>query len=280
MEVELRCRKLTDHYNNLQKKHHPKPAYEPAKYNGLFHFRDKLNSREKIYSRFLHYKYFCFNDFPTILTEGKTDNVYLKSALSMLQANYPTLTKVKTTSTAYEPMLNFPNLNDKTMYFLDLDGGASHFLRFVTRYSADHNYFENQKAKSPVILILDNDDGPETLLKHLVKKVKSCPNDLKVLKSGGFLHLFHNLYLILTPLNTNGKDSMMEDLFDSATMKVVLNGKTFSTDKNPDIKKHYGKHIFSTKVVRSNKSNINFDKFKYIFDEVVKVKQHFSTLKN
>lgn len=267
-----------DYYNNLQKKKRPEPIFEYKSHNGLHGFRSKLNSREVIYSRFLHYKHFFANEFPTILTEGKTDNVYLKSALSLLQPSYPKLVKKKTANDQYEPKLKFPNLNDKTMYFLDLGDGATPFLRFVKRYAKEFNYFENQKAKSPVILVLDNDDGPKELLNHLVNQVKSCPSDLVTLKASGFIHIFNNLYLILTPLNTGAKDSMMEDLFEATTLKTILDGKTFSTAKNYDIKKHYGKHIFSTKVIRSNKSNINFDRFKYIFDEIEKVKKHFKTL--
>lgn len=212
------------------------------------------------------------------MTEGKTDNVYLKSALSQLQACYPNLVKQKTENTDYKPKLKFPDLNRKTMYLLDLGDGATPFVRFVKRYSDELRNFESRKANNPVILVLDNDEGPKDLLNHLVNNLKSCPSNIKALKSGGFVHLFHNLYIILTPLNAGGKDSMMEDLFDTATLSTVLEGKTFSTDKHIDVNKQYGKHIFSTKVVRSGKTKINFDKFKYIFDEIEKVKQHFLTL--
>ncbi len=267
-----------DFYNNLEKKKHPKPKFEPKIHTGLNKFRGKLNSREKVYGRFLQYKHFFTNEYPTILTEGKTDNVYLKSALSKLQTTYPNLIKAKTANSNYAPKLKFPDLNRKTMYLLDIGDGATPFVRFVQRYADDLKNFENRKANNPVILVLDNDAGPKDLLNHLVKKVKSCPNNIGALKGGGFIYLFHNLYLILTPLNAGGADSMMEDLFDAATLSTVLGGKTFSSAKHIDINNHYGKHIFSTKVVRSGKANINFDKFKYIFDEIEKVKQHFSTL--
>lgn len=269
-----------DFYNHREKKKHPapEPKFEPKVHNGLNKFRGKLNSRETIYGRFLQYKHFFENEYPTILTEGKTDNVYLKSALSILQVSYPNLTKPKTATTNYEPKLKFPDLNRKTMYLLDIGDGATPFVRFVQRYTDDLKHFEDKKAKNPVILVLDNDTGPKELLNHLVKKVNSCPNDIATLKNSGFIHLFHNLYLLLTPLNAGGKDSAMEDLFDAATLGKVINGKTFSTDKHIDINTQYGKHIFSTKVVRSSKANINFDKFKYIFDEIEKVKLHFSTL--
>lgn len=267
-----------DFYNNREKKKKPEPKSEPKIHTGINKFRGKLNSREKVYGRFLQYKHFFANEYPTILTEGKTDNVYLKSALSQLQTSYPNLVNSKSPKTKYSPKLKFPDLNRKTMYLLDIGDGATPFVRFVQRYADDLKHFEDKKAKNPVILVLDNDTGPKDLLNHLVKKVKSCPNDIATLKSSGFIHLFHNLYLILTPLNAGGKDSAMEDLFDSTTLGTVIDRKTFSPDKHIDISKHYGKHIFSTKVVRSNKEKINFDKFKYIFDEIEKVNQHFSKL--
>ncbi|SES30997.1 RNA-directed DNA polymerase [Vreelandella subterranea] len=267
-----------DFYNNLEKKKQPESKFEPKIHTGINKFRGKLNSREKVYGRFLQYKHFFANEYPTILTEGKTDSVYLKSALNQLQASYPNLVNFKSSKEEYSPKLKFPDLNRKTMYLLDIGDGATSFLRFVQRYTDDLKYFEGKKAKNPVILVLDNDAGPKDLLNHLVKKVKSCPDDIAVLKSGGYIHLFHNLYLILTQLNAGGKDSAMEDLFDAETLSTVIDGKTFSPAKHIDVSKHYGKHIFSTKVVRANKEKINFDKFKYIFNEIERVKLHFSTL--
>ncbi len=148
-----------------------------------------MNSREKVYGRFLQYKHFFANEYPTILTEGKTDNVYLKSALSQLQGTYPNLVNPKSAKEKYSPKLKFPDLNRKTMYLLDLGDGATPFLRFVLRYTDDLKHFEDKKAKNPVILVLDNDTGPKELLSHLVNKVKSCPNDLTTLKKKR-LHLF------------------------------------------------------------------------------------------
>ncbi|GAC30306.1 retron Ec67 family RNA-directed DNA polymerase/endonuclease [Brumicola pallidula] len=267
-----------DFFNNLANKKHPASKFEPRVHSGLNGFRGKLNSREVVYGRFLHYKHFFANEYPTILTEGKTDNVYLKSALSILQGTYPNLVTAKTATGPYKPKLKFPHLNRKTMYLLDIGDGATPFVRFVQRYANDLKQFEDKKAINPVILILDNDDGPNVLLNHLVNKVKSCPNDKATLKNSGFIHIFHNLYLILTPLKAGGKDSAMEDLFDKATLARKVGGKTFSTAEHFDNAKHYGKHIFSTKIVRSDKNNINFDKFNHLFEEVEKVIQHYETL--
>ena len=50
-----------------------------------------LSSREKAYSKFLYYSTFIINENPLILTEGKTDILYLKSALKNLYKEYPQL---------------------------------------------------------------------------------------------------------------------------------------------------------------------------------------------
>lgn len=268
-----------DRHNNFIEQRRPKPPYGRVKHNGLYGFKERHNSRESVYRQFLFYKHFYANQYPTILTEGKTDNVYLKSALSELQANYPKLVSPKTADAEYHPKLKFPKLNDRTMYFLDLGDGATPFLRFVQRYKSELKYFHGKKAASPVILVLDNDNGPSKLINHLSEKtIASCPDTVKEIKQSGFLHIFENLYLILTPLNLGGKDSMMEDLFDANTLATMINGKKFSPHKSFDEAKYYGKHLFSTKVVRSGKSSIDFSRFNYIFDEIERVKAHFAKL--
>jgi len=267
-----------DRHNNVVDSRRPQPPYEIGKHSGLLGFKGRHNSREAVYSRFLFYKHFYTNEYPTILTEGKTDNVYLKSALSELQSSFPKLVNPKTNSEPYKPKLKFPDLDKRTAYFLDLGDGATPFLRFIKRYEAEQSYFHGNKAKSPVILVLDNDDGPSTILKHLAKEVKSCPNSVDDIKKSGFLHIFQNLYLILTPLKPGSKDSMMEDLFDTKTLNTSIDGKTFSTQSSFDGSKHYGKHVFSTKVIRSQKSSIEFDGFKHIFNEIEKVIAHFEKL--
>lgn len=54
-------------------------------YNNLFdkvkHDFANLSAREREYKKFMFYKYFCNNIMPLIITEGKTDKIYLKAAL-------------------------------------------------------------------------------------------------------------------------------------------------------------------------------------------------------
>lgn len=56
---------------------------------------DAFNKREKEYMKFLFYKYFWQNKKPLIITEGKTDVRYLKSALKSLNLEYPELVNVE-----------------------------------------------------------------------------------------------------------------------------------------------------------------------------------------
>lgn len=53
----------------------------------------------------------------------------------------------------------------------------------------------------------------------------------------------------------------MEDLFDSTVLSTVLDGKTFNKSNDTDTKTEYGKHVFSTKVIKANCKTISFEKF-------------------
>ncbi|HGH0876592.1 TPA: RNA-directed DNA polymerase, partial [Staphylococcus pseudintermedius] len=65
-------------YNNKSNKNKKKPYL-------------KLSSKETEYQRFIFYKYFIKNDLATIITEGKTDVLYIKAALKKTWKEYPKL---------------------------------------------------------------------------------------------------------------------------------------------------------------------------------------------
>lgn len=69
------------------------------KYNNMRdnkkHDAGNLTHREKKYQAFLFYKNFYANPKPLIVTEGKTDILYLKSALRKLYLQYPHLVEKK-----------------------------------------------------------------------------------------------------------------------------------------------------------------------------------------
>lgn len=260
-----------DRINNVLESEKPIPPYGIIKTND---FKKRHNSRESVYSRFLFYKHFHGNNYTTILTEGKTDNIYLKSALFGLKNLYPELIEQDGTL-----KLNIPNLNKKTAYFLDLGDGATSFVKFYKRYTKEKSFF-GMSSKAPVIMILDNDSGPSTLIKeiadNLKKKGSEYPQNTDDVRRCGFIHLLSNLYIILTPLKNGSDYSEMEDLFYKNTKSIRNNGKKFSTESDFDISKYYGKNDFATRVVRPRKSSINFRKFRYIFNEIENVIEHFN----
>lgn len=265
-----------DKYNhNIQK---PKQHLYSYLNHGL-DFSKRLNIREKTYSKFLFYKHFYANESPTILCEGKTDNIYLKSAIKSLANGYPNLAKQATSTQDYELLLDFMSYNKKTDYLLDLAGGCSFFLRFAQRYKKEFSYFNAPNNKAPVILLLDNDSGPNALINTLAgDKFKNLCNDKNVIRNNKFTHITDNLYLVLTPLSS-GKPTAMEDFFDKKTLDTKLGGKSFNPKNDFDTADKYGKHIFSTKVVQENKSSISFDLFKPILDRVTAVLEDYSNKK-
>ena len=155
------------------------------------------------------------------MTEGKTDVVYLKSTLNNLQNYYPCLVNKKTNEIDYSPKLNFPRLERKAKFLLNLGDGATSYLKLCLRYIKELEYFGTKKAKNPVILILDNDAGPKDLFNNLASDKKSGSKSVEDIRSQGFTYLFANLYLILTPLNEKA-NTEIEDLFDQETLNTTI----------------------------------------------------------
>jgi len=262
-----------DKFNHLLKRPVKRNESNKVKSGRFF---DHLNVREKTYSKFLFFNNFYSNSQPTVICEGKTDNVYLKSAISQLYKEFPALGGLSEESKKYRPNVHFMNLNNKTKYLMDLGGGASFFKRFMEHYEKDFERFKAPLSASPVILLLDNDDGPKELLNLLAsKKFKNCPNQVNAIREKSYLHLIKNVYLVLTPL-VNGNSSAMEDFFDKVTLGKKVGGKPFNPKNDMDNKTHYGKHVFSIKVVRENKANISFDLFKPILKAISDVMEHYN----
>ncbi|HDV9200363.1 TPA: ribonuclease H, partial [Escherichia coli] len=115
---------MLDKYNNVEAKKNARPERYVVKGFGL-DFKQRLNSREKAYSKFLYYKNFYGNEQITILTEGKTDPVYLKCAIDSLFLDYPQLVREEKNTKNRVLKVNLFKTNDKKKYFLDLSGGAA-----------------------------------------------------------------------------------------------------------------------------------------------------------
>lgn len=94
-----------------------------------------LNGREEQYRKFLFYKYFYANQRPLIITEGKTDIIYLKAALLNLYEYYPNL--IEKGSTGYHFKISFFKRTSRMEYFLDISKDGADVMKKIYNYFAD-----------------------------------------------------------------------------------------------------------------------------------------------
>jgi len=274
LEGKLNFIDSIDKFNNNLPKQKVRPYYQPEKVYSD-NYLSKFNVREKTYSKFLFYKYFYGNSPISILVEGKTDIVYLKCALTRLEMHFPQFSKQNNNNCS--PFI-FSKNTKKLKYFLELDGGSDFLCKFANKYDnyySLHFDYSQKKAKSPVIIIADNDDGQKKLINYLSETLKL---GTKVeIKESKFLHIFHNLYLVLTPLQ-GGRDTCMEDLFEDRVLNTIISGKIFNKTNKECTQTEYSKHIFSQKVILENRNTIVFDRFIPIFEAITEIIEHYKTL--
>lgn len=220
-------------------------------------------SREKLFRQFLLYDRFYASGLPVVVCEGETDNIYLTHAIHRLVADFPNLA---TKDPAGKVKLNvrlhkyLPKLTGRILH---LKGGTGQLGQFVKDY-AKHitSIFKAPAGQHPVIVLIDNDSGQQSVMKEVSKIVKA-PIPL----AADWIHVTGNLYVVLTPLVPPTTESYIEQCFDAKTLAVELHGKTFK-HKNVDPEKNYGKAIFSKAVVREDAGKINFDGFKPLLTRI------------
>jgi len=248
-----------------------------------------LNTREKQYKKFLFYKYFFSNDKPLIVTEGKTDPIYLKAALKNLHADYPNLI-VKKPDGNFDFKISFFKRTKRTNYFLCItEGGASsmtnlynyfsekgtkgnfpNYLKYFCKLSHPKGNDVSNKTgtrlpKNPVILLFDNEKKPRPL-ENFTDYVGFKDDKLKLLDDKLKVKLVDdgNLFLATNPLVDGKTECEIEDLFAEEVLNHKLDGKTFSR-KDDDTNTTYGKHIFS-QYISANYREIDFSNFRSILD--------------
>ena len=156
---------------------------------------------------------------------------------------------------------------------MDLGGGTGDLKSILLDYLCNlvgkkksPKPFKHKPLTHPVILVLDNDDGLETVART-VKKVFGVL--ITATSTDDFYHVTENLYLIKTP-ETNGS-SCIEDLFPDELKDTRLKGKKFNATGKIDPQTEYGKEIFAKSVVKPNSHNIDFSGFDPLLDRTVAV---------
>lgn len=144
LEGQLNFIDQVDRYNRMRQKPALNPTYALERDHQKYLKRTKhlLHGREKTFSRFLYYRLFYGNDKPTFLCEGKTDNVYLKSAISELAASYPNLASPKSATKDYELLVRFLEYSKRTRFLLELFGGADYLKDFIGSFENLSNFYK------------------------------------------------------------------------------------------------------------------------------------------
>lgn len=230
-------------------------------------FFSGLNAREKQYQYFLFYKYFFRPSKPTIVTEGKTDVLHIKSALMKYYDKFPKLIE-KNKDGKFEFKIYFLNKTNRLDYFLGISKDGADTMKniwnFYTGKNNCDNIYEHIKSKAqnkslndinPVILLFDNEQRSDRPLKKFLNHTNNLLNDKEVSKN-----LTANLFLQTIPLIKDVEECEIEDLYTKEVLEKTINGKKYSKNAESDPKKYFGKHILSIYVMK-NYNNIDFSGF-------------------
>ncbi|WP_318422962.1 retron Ec67 family RNA-directed DNA polymerase/endonuclease [Photobacterium leiognathi] len=284
LEGQLNFIDQVDHYNRLRQKQPFQVEYSLKSINK--NTKSLLTGREKTFSKFLYYRLFCGNEKPTILCEGKTDNIYLKSAISELSESYPLL--ANSNGKEYELLIRFLDYSKRTRFLLELFGGVDYLRGFINDYEKNScNY--DVVPNNPVIIVLDNDSGPDKIINLLKenkiqKSITVIPSNLDKkndLRKSEFIHVLKNLYVVFTPLAEGNKPTDIEYFFDNETRLLKhANGKCFNTVKDRNSSNDLSKDAFSKYIIKEKKKKINFDGFTSLLDSIVKVIKHYEIVYN
>lgn len=231
-----------------------------------------LSGREKQYQKFLFYKYFYANSRPLIVTEGKTDIIYLKAALKNLYSEYPRLINKK--EDKFEFKVSFSRKTKRLEYFLNIvrDGGSVmkniYNLYYGKRnenyqgYAAEFERISGNRASSPVVLLFDNEltNKKKPIRDFLGYVGYEKHDDIEKFGEKCFSNISKNLFVLTMPLVDGKEEVEIEDLFTDEMLSHKIEGKKFSPKDKFDRSKYYGKEIFSQYIMKNYKQ-LNFEGF-------------------
>jgi hypothetical protein len=226
-------------------------------------FSDNVSGVHEVFRDFLFYRHFFGSPYPVIICEGKTDNIYIKSAIKSLVSAYPDLAKVDGAG-KLQMLVSLFRRTKTTDRLLGLTGGSSQLVTLIRQYLSESKRVAISKATQPVILLIDNDDGAKGVYNYVGKVIGETID-----KTTPFIRVSNKFYVVPTPLLPTG-NSMIEDFFDSGVKGMTLNGKTFNP-KNEDLdhKSEYGKAYFALHVVKKLEATIDFRGLMPILDRLV-----------
>lgn len=218
----------------------------------------------KLRSKLLFYKNFVSQQKTIIVCEGKTDNVYLKCALSNLSM-YKEIFETASGHSNNEPTLYFLKYTKTAIEMLNLGNGVEDIKEFIKSYNKNCEKYRYRPLRKPTIVLIDNDQGANGVFAIIKKQFKI---DINHQSDQPFYYLCQNLYLIKTPELSEDGQSAIEDLFDPILLQTKLDGKKFVAKKKHEAENEYGKQVFAERVVKANSKSIDFANFSLLFDRI------------
>jgi hypothetical protein len=237
--------------------------------------KSQIKSKETIYRRFLFYKEFYVAPRPVLICEGWTDYIYIENALRQLSSDYSSLVLSDEKGKETFAIRRFKYSGSRTGKMLGLTGGTGDLPKFIENYKHEFGRFSVPGMEEPVILLIDNDSGSKNILNYLKANVRKR-FDIE----DQFIHVYRNLYLILTPLRTGKSESKIEDFFEASTLEMKVEGKSFNPSNDKMTDTTYSKAVFAREVVEKRKSSINFEGFAPLLDRISAVlEKHYEQRK-
>jgi len=219
----------------------------------------------ELFKKLLYFKHFVALDRPLIVCEGKTDNIYLRSAFKALDPKYPGLAEVDKGKLVTKVKLLRHSRAEHDI--LELSGGSGNLGNLVARYGKSISRYAYRPLKHPVIVLIDNDSSSDPVFGALKQQKVTVSH----ITSDSFYFVCFNLYVVKTPELPPKGISCIENLFDATILRKKLDGKTLSLAKAYDSKTEYSKFEFADKVIRANFSTVDFGGFVPLLDRIVAV---------
>lgn len=232
-----------------------------------------LSAREQAYSKFLYYSTFIVNQKPIILTEGKTDILYLKAAIKNLYLEFPNL--VEKSQGNFNFKISFYNYSKLNRYLLNIIPSGGGILRVLTPQYLFPS--DSLISNHPTILLLDNEEkegkplsrllGNGKLKKEIVKKDFASLDKTKITLKGSD-ELFNRVngvdkfFILAIPRIESDKESDIENLFT----------EDFIKEQEFDRKNKGAKNELS-KIVSRDYKKIDFTNFKPLLENLTNIVQ-------
>jgi len=124
----------------------------------------KLSSKELMYKRFLIFKELYTAPRPVVICEGKTDNIYITHSIRSLAVEYPRLAEIDSRGKISIKIRRFKYTGNSTGRILGIHGGTGHIGNFIVNYKSETSRFKASGMQSPIILLIDNDSGRNSIL--------------------------------------------------------------------------------------------------------------------